>query len=682
MSTRQANSLTPKLLLGLFLCGMAIFVLNGGSVAAELPQHAESLAAERMGWPAKPEELDEAGWASLQEAVAKATPQNMLVAAGGGAGDLFGWSVAVSGDTALVGTPENDAGFNFSPGSAYVFVRSGNTWTQQQKLLASDGAAGDGFGYSIALSDDTALIGAPYVDSVFGSDQGSAYVFIREGTTWTQQTKFAASDGSSFHRFGHAVDLSGDTALVGAPGDDFLFTSVEQGSVYVFTRSGSTWNQQAKLAASDAAARDQFGFSVAVSGDTALVGAPFDDIGANSNQGSIHVFVRSGNTWAQQQKLVALDGAGGNWLGISVDLSGEIFLAGATSSAYVFVRSGNSWAQQQKLVATDGTAGDNFGEAVALSGNSALVASRRDQIGLNLDQGSAYLFLRNGNTWTQQQKLVAADGQQGDEFGQSVALFGDTALFGAPFDDIRAPGTGTGSREDQGSASPFLLPAQPASVALTLPGMSLPRCIGVFSRFDYSWVSTSTRTSASCQAECPDQACRDATTWAGTIATASLPAAGSRSDRYVKPTPSPTSGSVQLQIRCFTPTGGSVSGLATLSFRAGTGAECGVPPPPPASVAAAAQPDGSTQLTGSVSNPGGVFLFAAISQQGQYGDAEAEMNGNTLVVRYQPRPESLSLSKGPVTETIRVLVGDGATAQEREYSFQVVLPFIFENGFE
>jgi hypothetical protein len=224
-------------------------------------------------------------------------------------------------------------------------------------------------------------------------------------------------------------------------------------------------------------------------------------------------------------------------------------------------------------------------------------------------------------------------------------------------------------------------PDQPASVTLTLPTVALPRCSSVFSKFAYSWLSTGTGSGGVCQAECPDQSCRDVTTWAGSSTSALLPATGNGLDRYLRPAPSPASGSVQLQMRCLTQTGASVTGLATLSFRPGTGAECGITPPPPVSVAAAAQPDGSTQLTGTVSNPGGVLLFAAISQQGQYGDAEAAMSGNTLVVNYRPGP-SRSLSKGPVTETIRVLVGDGATAQERQYSFQVLLPSIFGNGFE
>jgi hypothetical protein len=685
---KMAHPMHCKLqhLCALCLWGMAALGFISSFVAAE---PSERLEAERTALLAKPAELDEAGWASLKAAVANAAAQGKLVAADGTAGDEFGWSVALSGDTALVGATGDNLGANTSQGSAYVFVRSGNTWTQQQKLVASDGAAGDEFGFSVALSGDTALVGAPYSDTAGNRNLGTVYVFVRIANQWQQQQKLMAADGTAGSQFGAAVALSGETALVGAFGDFARQRGkgiglLPQGSAYVFVRGGGTWIQQAKLTASDGAAGDFFGGSVALSGDTALVGATYDLVGANADQGSAYAFVRSGNTWIEQVKLVAADGAAGDQFGVSVALSGYTAVIGAwgdfvgairTGSAYVFVRSGSTWTQQAKLLAADGAASDQFGVSIALSGDTAVVGAYASDIGAGTNQGSAYLFGRSGSTWTQQAKMVASDGAANDQFGRSVALSGNTALLGARLDDI-------GVNPDQGSAYPFLLAAQSGSVTLTLPSVSLPRCPGVFSRFDYSWVSTGTLSGLGvCQAECANQACRDATTWAGSSTAASLPAEGSRSDRYLKPTPSSASGSVQLQMRCFTPTGGSVTGLATLSFRAGTGAECGTAPPPPANVAAAPQPDGSTQHTGTVANPGAVFLFAAISQQGQYGDAEAEMNGNTLVVRYRPRPEARSLSKGPVTETIRVLVGDGATAQEGEYSFQLLLPFVFGNGF-
>jgi len=231
--------------------------------------------------------------AGLQQAILAATAQpfdlsyveQKVTASDGAAGDLFGISMALSGDTALVGAWAHDVGANANQGSAYVFVRSGSTWSLQQKLTASDGATGDEFGFSVALSGDTALIGAPTVDIGANLNQGSVYVFVRSGSTWSQQSKLTASDGAAGDWFGYQVALSSDTALVGAT-NDTIGANAYQGSAYVFTRSGTTWSQQAKLTASDGAADDQFGNSVALSGDTALVGAADDNVGGNNQQGS------------------------------------------------------------------------------------------------------------------------------------------------------------------------------------------------------------------------------------------------------------------------------------------------------------------------------------------------------------------------------------------------------------
>jgi hypothetical protein len=366
------------------------------------------------------------------------TQQAKLTASDGAAGDWFGYSVALSGDTALVGAFLDDD----AKGSAYVFVRSGTTWSQQAKLTASDGAALDCFGLSVTLSGDTALVGA------FGDDgyKGSAYVFVRSGTIWSQQAKLTASDGAAGDRFGYAVALSGDTALVGAVFDE-VGTNTLQGSAYVFVRSGTIWSQQAKLTASDGAASDYFGSSVASSGDTALVGAHGDD----SLKGSAYVFVRSGTTWSQQAKLTASDGAASDYFGISVASSGDTALVGAyeddslKGSAYVFVRSGTTWSQQAKLTAADGAANDYFGRSVALSGDTALVGAYGD----DSLKGSAYVFVRSGATWSQQAKLTAADGAASDYFGISVALSGDTALVGAYWDTV-------GANPNQGSAYVFV----------------------------------------------------------------------------------------------------------------------------------------------------------------------------------------------------------------------------------
>ena len=174
-------------------------------------------------------------------------------------------------------------------GSAYIFTRSGTTWTEQQKLTASDSAAEDYFGSSAALDGDTALVGADHDNS----KSGSAYIFTRSGTTWTQLQKLTASDGVGSDYFGHSIALDGDTALVGAYGDDS-----RRGSAYIFTRSGGAWSQQQKLTLSDGEALDYFGISAALNGDTALVGATGDDDRV-IDSGSAGIFTRSGGVWTQ-----------------------------------------------------------------------------------------------------------------------------------------------------------------------------------------------------------------------------------------------------------------------------------------------------------------------------------------------------------------------------------------------
>ncbi|XOF35274.1 MAG: FG-GAP repeat protein [Candidatus Electrothrix sp. YB6] len=369
-----------------------------------------------------------------------------LVAEDGAASDFFGYSVSVSGDTAVISAHGDDDKGSFS-GSAYVFVRSGDTWTQQDKLVAEDGAASDIFGYSVSVSGDTAVIGA-YYDDDKGSSSGSAYVFVRSGDTWTQQDKLVAEDGAASDFFGYSVSVSGDTAVIGAYYDDDKGSS--SGSAYVFVRSGDTWTQQNKFVAEDGAADDNFGCSVSVSGDTAVIGAPYDD-DKGSSSGSAYVFVRSGDTWTQQNKLVAEDGAAFNIFGRSVSVSGDTAVISApydddngsrSGSAYVFVRTGDTWTQQNKLVAEDGAADDNFGCSVSVSGDTAVIGAygegREDEY-----PGSAYIFVRSGDTWTWQDKLIAEDGAAGDLFGGSVSVSGDTVVIGAKENDDKASRSGS-----------------------------------------------------------------------------------------------------------------------------------------------------------------------------------------------------------------------------------------------
>ncbi len=331
--------------------------------------------------------------------------QAKLTAADGASRDWFGVRVAISGDTAVITADADDDDVNgVDSGSAYVFTRSGTTWYQQAKLTAADGAAVDLFGYSVALSGETALFGARFDDDeVNGVDSGSAYVFIRSGTTWSLQAKLTAADGAAGDEFGYSVALFGDTAVITADADDDDVNGVDSGSAYVFARSGTTWSQQAKLTAADSAAGDMFGVRVALSGDTALIGARFDD-DDGVDSGSAYVFTRTGTAWSQQAKLTAADSAAGDWFGYSVALSSDTALIGAhfndydvngvdSGSAYVFKRSGTTWSQQAKLTAADATAGDQFGGRVALSGDSALIGARLvDNDVYGVDSGSAYVF--------------------------------------------------------------------------------------------------------------------------------------------------------------------------------------------------------------------------------------------------------------------------------------------------
>jgi hypothetical protein len=366
------------------------------------------------------------------------TEMQNLIADDGATGDCFGVSVSLDDDTAFIGAWGDDDW----KGSAYVFTRTGSTWAQQQKLVASDGATDDEFGFSVSLDGDTAFIGSK-MDDDNGENSGSVYVFIRTGTTWTQQQKLIASDGEPGEQFGISVSLDGDTALIGAPGDYNC-----NGSVYVFTRTGATWTQQQKFTFSGSADNDCFGIRTALDGDTALIGA--DDEVSQDSSGAVFVFTRSGTIWTQQQKLTPPNGAPGDLFAL-VSLDGDTALIGApgrddssinSGSAYVFVRSGTIWTKQATLLASDGAARDYFGWCVSLDNDTVIIGAFQDDDNGG-DSGSAYVFTRIGTIWTQQQKLVAGDGAQGDQFGYSVSLDSDTALIGAIRNDDNGVDSGS-----------------------------------------------------------------------------------------------------------------------------------------------------------------------------------------------------------------------------------------------
>ena len=323
--------------------------------------------------------------------------------------------------------------------------------TQQARLVASDGAINDSFGNAVALSNDTAVVGASRQPSQ--NNRGGAYVYVRNGATWSEQQKLLPADVVNGDTFGASVGVdvprfSIPTIVVGAPIKTIAGTA-GKGAAYVFVRIGTTWVQQQQLVAADGGLNEFFGTSVAVSGDTILVGAPNHAVGPNSRQGAVYVFVRNGNTWTQQQELNANDGLVSDQLGGAVALVGDTAVAGArednfgasrNGKVYVFQRAGTTWTQQQKLTASDGSTLDAFGNSVAINHNTDTIAvgAFNDDELANADRGSVYVFVRNGSTWSQQARLLgslgAATGFNG-HFGTSVAVDGDTLISGCPFLD-------------------------------------------------------------------------------------------------------------------------------------------------------------------------------------------------------------------------------------------------------
>ncbi len=361
--------------------------------------------------------------------------EQKVTASDGAANGNFSYAVTISGDTAVVGAPNAGVGGD-ARGFAYVFVRIDGIWTEQQKLMAQDGAADDGFGFSVALSGDTVLIGAPYATVDGNGGEGAAYVFTRTGDTWSQSQKLGPDDGTSNFNFGWSVALSAAAALISSPvapvGNNAL-----QGKAYVFTTDGGDWVQTQTLVADDGSAMATFGSAVALDGTTAVIGAA----GVNGYVGAAYVFDGTGGVWTQTGELVADDGIATEFFGLSVAVSDSTALVGAYNqrvnghngqgSAYVFTGADGTWVQQQKLTASDGAASARFGLSVALDGSTALVGSYFAAIDGNAQQGAAYVFTQSGSGWSETDKLVASDGAADDHFGNAVALSGDTALVGA-----------------------------------------------------------------------------------------------------------------------------------------------------------------------------------------------------------------------------------------------------------
>ena len=450
--------------------------------------------------------------------------QAYLKASNTGAGDSFGSSVAVSGDTVVVGAPGEDSGATvidgnqldnrvLSAGAAYVFVRDGIIWRQEAYLKASNAESLDHFGESVSVSGDTVVVGALYEDSNakgVNGDQGNnssvssgaAYVFVRSGTSWSQEAYLKASNAQANDWFGLGVAVSGDTIVVGADRERSNATGVNgdqsdnsvpgAGAAYVFVRSGTSWSQEAYLKASNPDPYDVFGRAVAISGDTVVIGARQEGskaTGVNGDQsdnsvltsGAAYVFRRSGTSWSQEAYLKASNTGWGDQFGYSVAVSGDTIVVSApvedgcatgvngtgdgdgcfaSGAAYLFHRSGSSWSQLAYLKASNTEAYDGFGSSVAVSGDKVVVGATEEAsgaFGVDGDQldnsvpssGAAYVFIRAGATWEHRAYLKASNPDGEDRFGYSVAASGDTLIVSARGERSSA----TGVNGDQGDDS-------------------------------------------------------------------------------------------------------------------------------------------------------------------------------------------------------------------------------------
>ena len=372
-----------------------------------------------------------------------------LIAPDGERNDHFGCSVSISGDYAVVGAFGEDN----NAGSAYVFKRSDTSWTQQAKLTALERRSNDYFACSVSISGDYAIIGTGDTedDSKPKPKGGSyrAYIFKRNDTSWIQQAELRALGGEDYDFFGSSVSIDGDYAIVGAPRDDEDKETGKPkrdlGSAYIFKRNGTSWIQQAKLRASDSVfhSYEYFGSSVSINGDYVIIGG---------EDQTAYIFKREGTSWIRQAKLISpnfLDDSFGH----PVSISGEYAIVGAPGeninnvadwgSAYIFKRNDTSWTQQAKLIDPVSKSSSNFGSSVSIDGDYAIIGMKSDDDYKIRDCGSACIFKREGTSWIKQAKLSALDRTVDSYFGNSVSIDGDHIIIGAKDGDYKTKNHGS-----------------------------------------------------------------------------------------------------------------------------------------------------------------------------------------------------------------------------------------------
>jgi hypothetical protein len=359
--------------------------------------------------------------------------QQKLFPEEGDATDMFGSDIAVSGGTAVIGAPGDEDPNGGESGSVYVFERRGGEWSEQQKLVPEDGTEDDRFGSAVALSDNT-LVG--------GTENAGAYVFGRGSGGWSEQQHLTTDDAED-DQFGSVVATTEETIVIGAPSDQNR-NGDDVGSAYVFAQRNGEWSRQQQLVPDDGDNGDQFGSAVAIDTSLIIVTARSDWDPNGDDAGSAYVFERRDGGWTQQQKLAADAGDENDQFGSAVSLSEGTTVIGAPSddnpngneggSAYVFSRTDDGWTQQQKLAADNGDERDQFGSVVSLDKNLIAIGAITDENPNGSDSGSVYIFEREGSTWRQRQKLAPSGADARDRAG-FPALSSGELLIGAPFDE-------------------------------------------------------------------------------------------------------------------------------------------------------------------------------------------------------------------------------------------------------
>jgi hypothetical protein len=388
---------------------------------------------------------DGAQWQALLFSASQgALPPIERSASDGASSDFFGSSVSISGNYAVVGAPNADIEGDLNRGAAYVFFRDGSVWTQQAKLISSDGEPGDGFGLSVGISGDYIIVGA-HAHNSLALDAGSAYIFFRSGSTWTQQEQIFAPMQGAGDRFGYSVGISGDYAIIGAPLDD-IAANPDQGSAHFFVRSGTNWTAQDHVIGPLTEASTQFGFSVAIQGDNAIIGAPYDDVGGNNDQGSAHVFIRIGTDWSHQATLTATNGDANDSFGESVSIYGDVAVAGAPAygsdadnedmgAVYLYRRTGTNWSSGNfiflPLHNVENAINDRFGGSVCITADYLLIGAIGVDISPYETRGSTYLFRRDNNLWRFARTIIDANASGNDQLGSAVAIDGFNCIMGA-----------------------------------------------------------------------------------------------------------------------------------------------------------------------------------------------------------------------------------------------------------